>query len=294
VTKNADGTLKYTQDGGATASDSFTYTVNDGRGGTDNATVSVTVTGPDLVVTSISVPSSRGGGDRNTINATIKNNGSSDAPATKTEFLLDDTTVIGLVDTAAIPAGQSANVSVDWNTSGVKGEHQIKVTADKPSPEETAFETNESNNASTLQVTVKGNKVQNGSFEQSSSGTAPDNWSSSGETTYSQGGSDGERSASAGPTGSWESDPIAVEAGTEYGFSVDVSGAAGTVTIEQLSAAGTVIASLPLLSAASPVGVFQTLAGALTIVSGATQVRVRLAGSIAGTATFDNVWLWEQ
>jgi subtilisin family serine protease len=289
VTKNDNGTLKYTQSGGPTASDSFAYTVNDGRGGTDTATVSVTVTGPDLVVSDVTT--ARNGGNRTTVTATVENDGTSDAPATATEFVVDDSTVIGVAATPAIPAGESATVSVQWSTAGVSGEHELTVTADDA---EAAAETNETNNAATLTVTVKGNKVQNGSFEQSSNGSSPDNWTSSGDTTYEQGGSDGERSASAGPTGSWQSDPVDVQAGVGYGFSVDVSGAAGTVTIEQLSAAGTVLASLPLPFAASPLGVFETVAGALTTVEGAVQVRVRLAGSLAGTATFDNVWLWEE
>ena len=39
---SADGTFTYTHDGGETTSDSFTYTVSDGRGGTATGTVTVT------------------------------------------------------------------------------------------------------------------------------------------------------------------------------------------------------------------------------------------------------------
>jgi hypothetical protein len=42
----AAGELVYTHDGSSTAPDSFTYTVSDGRGGTDSATVSVDVLAP--------------------------------------------------------------------------------------------------------------------------------------------------------------------------------------------------------------------------------------------------------
>jgi hypothetical protein len=205
--------------------------------------------------------------------------------------VLDDTTVLGLVDTPEIPAGESRNVFFSWNTDGVKGEHRITVTADKPGD---AAETNESNNAATRTVTVKGNKVQNGSFEQSSSGSAPDNWSSSGETGYGQGGSDGEKSVTAGPTGSWLSDAIDVVPGQSYDFSVDATGAGGSVTIEQLSAAGAVVGTLSLPVAASPLGVFNTITGTLTIADGTAQVRIRLAGALTGTAGFDNVGLWER
>jgi hypothetical protein len=43
---NQNGTITYTPDTGYTGPDSFTYTVSDGKGGTDTATVSVTVTAP--------------------------------------------------------------------------------------------------------------------------------------------------------------------------------------------------------------------------------------------------------
>lgn len=47
VTENADGTLKYTHDGSTGHSeDSFTYTVSDGNGGSDTATVNLTITDP--------------------------------------------------------------------------------------------------------------------------------------------------------------------------------------------------------------------------------------------------------
>ena len=40
---NANGSFSYTHDGGETTSDSFTYRVSDGNGGTDTATVNITV-----------------------------------------------------------------------------------------------------------------------------------------------------------------------------------------------------------------------------------------------------------
>jgi VCBS repeat-containing protein len=45
VTVNPDGTFTYTHDGGGTTSDSFTYTVSDGHGGTDTATVNLAIEG---------------------------------------------------------------------------------------------------------------------------------------------------------------------------------------------------------------------------------------------------------
>ena len=43
VVVNPDGTLTYTPSGGFTGADAFTYTLSDGRGGTDTGTVAVTV-----------------------------------------------------------------------------------------------------------------------------------------------------------------------------------------------------------------------------------------------------------
>jgi hypothetical protein len=43
---NQNGTITYTPDAGYTGGDSFTYSISDGRGGTDTATVAVTVTQP--------------------------------------------------------------------------------------------------------------------------------------------------------------------------------------------------------------------------------------------------------
>jgi hypothetical protein len=52
-------------------------------------------------------------------------------------------------------------VTLDWNTAGVKGTHTIRVTADQNNA---IRESDETNNAATLAVTVKGNKVKNGSL----------------------------------------------------------------------------------------------------------------------------------
>lgn len=59
---NADGSFTYDPDGqfeylkaGGSASDSFTYTVSDGKGGTDTATVTITVNGASDVPTNISL-----------------------------------------------------------------------------------------------------------------------------------------------------------------------------------------------------------------------------------------------
>jgi subtilisin family serine protease len=167
---------------------------------------------PDLVVADATATNNRPrDGEQVTLSATVANTGDADAAASTTQFLLDGQTVLGTVGTPAIPAGGTATVSVGWDTRGANGEHTIRITADSAGG---VNESAEDNNVGTLTVTVRGNKVRNGSFEQSSSGSSPDAWTSSGDTSY-----DGE-SANAGPTGSWTSDPIDVVAGGSYDFVV--------------------------------------------------------------------------
>ena len=48
VAINPDGTVKYTPNASYSGPDSFTYTISDGQGGTDTATVSITVTAPPV------------------------------------------------------------------------------------------------------------------------------------------------------------------------------------------------------------------------------------------------------
>ncbi len=153
----------------------------------------------------------------------------------------------------------------------------MTVTAD---PANAIEESEEGNNTASRTVVVRGNQVQNGSFEASSTGTSPDNWSSSGETAYVDGGSDGQKSVTAGLTGVWLSDEIAVDAGKTYGLAVEVGGAGGSVSLQQLSGTGAVLS---------------TLTGDLiTIADGVTHVRVRLSGGLGGVATFDDVRLWQE
>ena len=111
----------------------------------------------DLEVSSIVTTNNKSPqGGKVTITATILNTGFSSAGASQTEFLLDGTTVLGLVDTPAVPAGGMATVSVQWPTAGVKGEHTVRVTADKT---DLVAESDEGNNAAARTVTVKGNKT---------------------------------------------------------------------------------------------------------------------------------------
>ena len=311
---NANGTVTYTPDAGLSGADSFTYTASDGRGGSDTATVAITVRAPDLQVTNVVASNAKPKeGDRVTITATVSNPGTAPAAASKTEFLLDGASVLGLADTAAIPAGGSVTVSVPWDTRGVKGEHVIRVTADRAAA---VAESNEGNNAGNYTVTVQGNKVQNGSFEQqSSSGTTPEGWSgqstSSGSATWSEGGSDGNKSAATSGNGgnaaasgspSWTSAPIAVVPGEVLTLAVSVqslsASSAASAGLVYLGAAGQVLNSVTLLTAPLTTSGFAKLQQVVTVPAGVTQVRVKLVGfsptdlKTSGTVRFDDVGLF--
>jgi hypothetical protein len=252
-------------------------------------------------------------GDRVTLTATISNAGNAAAAASATEFLLDGTSVLSLVDTGAIAAGGSVNVSIPWDTRGVKGQHVIRVTADRLG---VVAESNEDNNAGTFTATVQGNKVKNGSFEQpNSSASGPDGWSGqstgSGSASWSEGGSDGSKSAATSGNGgnasasgspSWTSDPIAVVPGEVLTLAVSVqstgASSAASAGLVYLGAAGQVLSSVTVLTAPLTTSGFAKLEQLVTIPAGVAQVRVKLDGfaptdlRTAGTVRFDEVGLF--
>ena len=111
----------------------------------------------DLLVTNITASNNRAReGEKVTLTATIANTGTADAGPSQTDFLLDGATVLGLVETPAIPAGGTATVLVQWRTAGVKGEHTVRITADTTN---LVAESNEGNNAAARTMTVKGNQT---------------------------------------------------------------------------------------------------------------------------------------
>ena len=209
----------------------------------------------------------------------------------------------------------------------VDAEQAGRVTADAGNPQ-TVTESSETNNASTISVTVQGNKVKNSSFEQGSSGNSsagassmsasaqsPEAWSGSstgaGNATWSDGGSDGAKSAGATGTGgnaatsgspSWTSDPIAVTPGETLAFLVSVSSAnassAPTAGLVYLGTAGNVLQTVNLITAPLTTAGFAKLEQTVTIPAGVTQVRVKLVGfaptdlRTAGTVKFDEVGLF--
>jgi CARDB/Subtilase family len=107
---------------------------------------------PDLIVSALTAnPSQPKQNATVTLTATIKNQGTANAGASKTEFLLDGKTVLGTIDTAAVAPTATAQVSATW-TKVKSGQHTIKVTADRSSA---VAESNENNNTKSITVTIK-------------------------------------------------------------------------------------------------------------------------------------------
>jgi hypothetical protein len=265
---------------------------------------------PDLTVTGITTVSKAIDGDTSLVTATVSNIGNADAGASTTQFVLDDQTEIGSVATPAIPVGQSVQVSVQWTTEGIKGAHTIRATADAADAVE---ESDSANNSGVLSVTVKGNKITNGSFEQANAaGDGPDGWTATdtaaGETSWSQAdggtvsitGTGGSVAAAGAP--SWTSAPVAVAPGEVLDLVVSLKTAqassAPSVGLAYLGPAGLVLDTAQVLTAPLSTDGFVTLEREVTIPDGVTEIRVVLTGfaatdtSTSGTVTFDDVGLY--
>ena len=264
-----------------------TLTVTDAEGLSDTDVIEVTVGGgggADLRVTAIETVQNTGSGgtngqpkagDKVLVNATVSNVGAAEAGPSTTSFALDGQPMAGSpISTAAIPAGESVVVSVTWDTRGLKDDHVITVTADGGGAVE---EADEANNASSLEVAVKGNKVTNGDFsEPNSAGDGPEGWTETdteaGDATWSENGTDGSRAATTEGNGgnallagvpAWTSDPIAVVAGEALTLRVSVSSldpsSTASVGLAYLGAAGELLGSVQLLDVPSFSGGFQVL-----------------------------------
>ena len=269
----------------------------------------------DLVVSAMSAGSQKPrAGDPVLISATVGNSGNGAAGASKIEFRLDDGTVLGLVEAPALAAGASATVSVGWDTRGANGDYVITATSDKTA---LVGESNEGNNLGSLAVTIRGNKVQNQSFEQpNGAGSAPESWQSgstdAGSTSYNSGsGSDGTRSVAISGTGksvvlagvpTWTSAPFAVTPGELLTVSVDVRcvglSSAPSLSLAYLGPAGELLNTVKVLTAPLTTAGFTTLSSQVRMPLNVTSVRLVLAGfsptdtRTAGTVTFDNVGVW--
>jgi uncharacterized protein len=245
--------------------------------------------GPDLTVGAPVVTTQRvNGADVVTFSAAVRNIGDAGAEGVIVRFLLDGSQLGEDQKVATVAAGGTATVtSTTWTAWNQNGTHIIRVVVD---PANSIAEERDDNNEALTSFVVRGNKIRNGSFEESSAGKVPDGWSSSGPTSYGVGGSDGTRSVSTKPGGSWTSEPVDAAPGANYEISIDAAGAGGTLLVQQLAADGTAtVTSLPVAAALS------FAPSQLTVTALPTTVRLRivLVGAFTGSTTFDNVQVVE-
>jgi hypothetical protein len=264
---------------------------------------------PDLKVSSMSAnPNPVNEGDRFSISATVTNAGYADASNVAVRFAVDGVTQTPDQTIASLPQGQSATVSIPWDTHGHPGQHTAVATAD---PANTVKELDETNNSASLTFTVRGNHVTNGSFEQvttSSSGSPqPTGWTPNGNVIWDNTGkyaTDGAAAAGVvaslipGQAGSWTSQAIAVTPGAVYSISASVTSvnAANPTFLVIPSGSGVTTAVAPILSLTQPLnaGVNQ-LAGQVTIPAGVSDVVIVLtdtADDSTHTVFFDKVGLF--
>ncbi len=120
--------------------------------------VSVTVVAapqPDLIVSKLTTSNNQASqGAKVTFTAVIKNIGGQNSGASKTRFLLDGVTQLGLIYTPGLAPGASATVSVNWITAGANGTHKVKAVADSL---KAVTESNEANNYKTITISIQGN-----------------------------------------------------------------------------------------------------------------------------------------
>ena len=264
---------------------------------------------PDLVITDVVASQARA--KETVLTATVANTGN--APASNVVVRFADGS-IGIADSApvaSLPAGSAANISITWNTKGLSGDRRIVAYAD---PAGLVAESNEANNQAQRTITIRGNKVTNGSFEQSSTGAAPDGWSGTQNTSYDTSGanaSDGTRSAGVTGTGSaasllapaWTSAPIAVAPGETYNLAMTVTtrgvSSAPGLQVTYLDLTGKVLSSvMGVTTNIAGDMLAQQVTGKITIPAGVSRIRLTLAGfsptdlSTRGTVWFDDVWMW--
>jgi hypothetical protein len=197
----------------------------------------------------------------------------------------------------------------------MQGEHVIAVTADAGG---TIVESSETNNTSTLMVTIRGNKIENGSFEEpNEEESGPANWDGSntaaGTTSWSESGSHGERAVSIEGTGgsvvlsgvpTWTSDPIDVTGGDLLDLRVNVlvdrASSAPAAGLAYLGPAGELINTVRLITLPRLTDGFDLFERSVTIPAGVAEVRVVLFGfaptdlRTAGTVAFDDVGLYDE
>lgn len=256
---------------------------------------------PNLVVSALTSSDPRPhGGSSTTVTATVANIGDAEAAASTTQFSVDGTTVIGTVATPALPAGGSANVSVTWSTRGVRGDHVVGATADSAA---VIDESNEDDNAATLAVTVRGNHVTNGSFDQTGPTGQPSAWTPAGTGAGTATGPDGSPAVSIAAaigagSSSWTSDAFPVQAGLPLTVAASVRATGlsvpASVSLAFADAGGNVLATTTALASALTGSSFVPLEATVTAPAGAVAARVVLReASLSGSVTVDDVGVYD-
>jgi len=242
-----------------------------------------------------------------TLTATVTNDGETGASDVVVRFS-DGAATLGSSSPVDLAAGATRTVSFIWSTKAVSGTRSITALAD---PANAVDEEDESDNALTRQVSVRGNLVPNWSFEKGT--TKPTGWTPGSGTTYlvddahAQDGTDlvsvqasrlGKKAASAA---TWSSPRFGVSPRRSYAFSMRVQGkrlsSAPSLVVRFFNASGTRVGS------AAVHGTGQTFAGRdfvgfVRTPAGATTARVVLKGfgaadkAPAGTSWFDSIWVW--
>jgi PKD repeat protein len=154
------GKVSHTYTKAGTYAATLTVTDTHGAKSVNGAEVTITVTAPDLVVSTLKAANNQAPqGAKIPITATITNQGQVGAGASNTGFLLDGKTNIGKVATTAIPAQSTVSVTLNWNTAGVKkGNHTIQAIADVDNQ---VTESNETNNTSApVTIFIQGNQTK--------------------------------------------------------------------------------------------------------------------------------------
>lgn len=244
---------------------------------------------------------------RTTLSVTVSNTGTAAASGVVVE-LFDGTTSIGSTAPVDLAAGATTTVTTLWDTRGINGERTLRAVVD---PGNTVPERDESDNTLVRTVTIRGNRVVNGSYEASVGGATPEGWTSSGSTTYDTSGAhatDGTDAVglSGGLTpGSWASDPVEVAAGSTYSLAMSAAGGSPTLSATFLDGTGAVVSKIASLdvvvgtldsSVSAVEGSVSKISGTLTVPAGATRLVLTATAPptlpAGATLWLDDVWVW--
>jgi hypothetical protein len=262
---------------------------------------------PDLAVTDLIAVQSQ---PRTTkLVATVANIGTADAANVAVRFLVDGQFLGDATPVATIASGSAVSVTLVWDNRASQGTHLVAAIAD---PDNAIAEANEGNNQGQRTITIRTNKITNGSFEQSA-GSGPAGWTGTAGTGYNQSGayaSDGTDAVRITGNGlpatllnaRWTSAPIAVTPGETYILAMTVKtvnvSSGPQLNLVYLDALGNVLNTVTgITTNLTGSTAAQEVLGQVTIPPGVSQVRVVLAGfsptdlNTQGTIWLDDIWL---